>query len=871
MESSYDSKKVRRRDLQKMGRIRSIPGRSESEQKTVHDFNAPAKRYRNLAFGACDYAGDSGRAHSSSPYEGIRGTLGARNGPCGHCHPKQGRKSDRRRGPESTTIGARRIFGTCKEFVAESQDTIRNQVRKMGSSCDWSRERYTFDDDLSKAVNEVFVRMYNDGLIYRGHRIVNWCTRCNSTLSDDEVEYVERQDPFYYIKYGPVTIGTARPETKFADKVIIVHPDDERYKELIGKEFDVPWINSEGSIKAKVVADADAANMEMGSGAMTITPAHSFVDFELAKKHGFEIKPIIDTNGKMLPIAGEFAGMDVKDCRKKLAEKMQQMGIMERIDENYVHNLSVCYRCNTPIEPLVSEQWFVDVNKRFKINDSKLKTGKSEASLKELTEHAVQSGSIEIIPDRFKKGYFNWTENLRDWCISRQIWWGHRIPVWYKNEEIYVGTEAPEGDGWIQDEDTLDTWFSSGLWTFSTLGWPEKTQELDYFHPTSVLETGYDILTFWVLRMVMMSTYSLNDIPFEKVYLHGLIRDKEGRKMSKSLGNGIDPIDMIEQFGADALRMSMLIGNTPGNDMRLYEEKIKGYRNFTNKLWNASRFVIGILENNPNEGVMEAKSDADHWILGKLNDVIQKTDDALENFRISEAGELLYDFMWNDFCDWYLELSKGDKQNPGVLKHVLTNIIVLLHPFTPFVTEQIWSEMNSAEGANDHSHLLIREPYPTPTNDHHNTESTQIIIDVIRKIRHLRSENKIEPAKKVDVALQSEKHTDLLERNAEDIRRLARVENLTIETKKISMENAASDWVSDVEIFVPLDGLVDPEKEKARVEKEVQNLQQYIAGLKAKLGNAQFVANAPETVVAGEKAKLADAEAKLEKLKSHTD
>ncbi|MFA6436380.1 MAG: valine--tRNA ligase, partial [Candidatus Gracilibacteria bacterium] len=489
-------------------------------------------------------------------------------------------------------MGRRKFLERVKKYVANSQDTIRNQMRKMGASVDWTRERYTLDDGLSEAVRDAFVKMHHDGLIYRGHRIVNWCPRCASTLADEELEYKEQKTKFYYLKYGPVVIGTARPETKFQDKIIIVHPKDKRYKKWIGKKMMVPWID--GEVEAQFVAD-ETADMKMGTGAMTITPAHSFVDFDLAKKYGFEIVQIIDEQGKITSAGGpHFQGLPVKEAREKVIEALQQKGLVDHIDENYVHNLSVCYRCGTAVEPLVSRQWFVNVTKKIR--------GKS---LKDRTLEAVKKGKIKIVPDRFKKVYFHWVENLRDWCISRQIWWGHQIPVWYcedkkspKCEEPIVANKTPEkcphckGKNLKQDPDTLDTWFSSGLWTFSTLGWPKKTKDLAYFHPTSVLETGYDILFFWVIRMVLMTTYLTNEIPFETVYLHGLVRDKEGRKMSKSLGNGIDPLDMIEKYGTDAVRLSLVLGSSPGNDMRLYEEKIAGYRNFVNKIWNGARYVL---------------------------------------------------------------------------------------------------------------------------------------------------------------------------------------------------------------------------------------------------------------------------------------
>jgi len=766
-------------------------------------------------------------------------------------------------------LGRENFLSRVREYVADSQDVIRNQIRKMGSSCDWSRERYTLDDDLNKAVNEIFVRMFDDGLVYRGHRIVNWCTRCSSTLADDEVEYVEVQTAFYYIKYGPVVIGTARPETKFADKVIIVHPDDKRYKKYVGQEMEVDWID--GKIKAKFIADKEA-DMKVGSGAMTITPAHSFVDFDLAKKYKLEVTPIIDEEGKMLPVAGEFAGMDVAECRPLLVKKMQKLGLIDHIDENYTHNLSVCYRCNTAVEPLVSDQWFIDVNKKCKALGGK--------SIKQKSIEVVKKGDIEIIPDNFSKTYFHWMENLRDWCISRQIWWGHRIPVWYcigddkckpECKNPIVSRETPKecphckSKNLRQDEDTLDTWFSSGLWTFSTLGWPEKTDDFEKFHPTSVLETGHDILFFWVARMIIMTTYATGQIPFEKVYLHGMIRDKEGRKMSKSLGNGIDPLEMIDKFGTDALRMSMVIGNTPGNDMRLYEEKIMAYRNFTNKLWNASRFVIGIFEE---KGITKAPkldlkelSDADEWILSKLNETIKVCDEALMNYRISEAGQLLYDFLWNDFCDWYLELSKGEKQNIAVLYHVLKNILILLHPIVPFVTEQIWSELPGSKG------MLINEEFPVPLKGKFDGSATNVAIEVISTIRRMRAENKIEPGEKIPVVLYGHKEMKALENNQEEIIKLARISKLTLQEEGPKLPGAATDVASGIDILIPLGGLVDTEKEKERLVKEIANLKKYIASLSGKLDNKNFVKNAPKAVVESEEKKLSDAEVRMNKMK----
>lgn len=762
-------------------------------------------------------------------------------------------------------LGRESFLNRVKEYVKQSQSTIRNQIRKMGSSCDWSRERYTFDEDLSRAVTETFVRMYEDGLIYRGHRIVNWCPRCHSTLADDEVEHDERVEKLYWIKYGPFILATSRPETKLGDTAVAVHPDDNRYKDYIGKKYMIPGVL--GEFEITVVADKEV-EMDFGSGAIKVTPAHSFIDFEIAQRNNLPIKKIIDEDGKMMDNCGKYKGMTTQECREEIVKDMKKMGLIEKIEDNYNHSVGICYRCGHVIEPLTSDQWFINVDKKLDKFGGK--------TIKDKTNEVVKNGLIEIIPKRFEKAYFNWTENLRDWCISRQIWWGHRIPVWYCNDcgEILVSRETPKkctkcgSTNLRQDEDTLDTWFSSGLWTFSTLGWPEETDDLKKFHPTQVLETGYDILTFWILRMVIMTTYILNDIPFEKVYLHGLIRDKEGRKMSKSLGNGIDPLEMIEKYGADALRMSMVIGNTPGNDMRLYEEKIQGYRNFTNKLWNAGRFVLGILEEKEitDEPEIDYKnlSGADEWILDKLDKTIKSSDDSLMNYKISDAGQSLYDFLWNDFCDWYLELSKGEKQNPAVLYHVLKNILILLHPFTPFVTEEIWSHMPDVKG------MLIKETYPEAIGKKYNWKTTEKLIGVITSIRRMRAENKIEPAAKIPVTIYGHKYTKDIKKNESDIIRLARISSLTLTDKGEKLKNATADVVDEIEIFIPLDGLVDTEKEKQRLKKEIENLENYIKILNVKLSNDKFAKNAPAEIVKTEKTRLEEAEGKLEKLRSNS-
>ncbi|HTK03727.1 MAG TPA: valine--tRNA ligase, partial [Alphaproteobacteria bacterium] len=592
-------------------------------------------------------------------------------------------------------IGREELMKRIDAFTKESETTIINQVKRMGSSLDWSRYAYTLDETRYNAVMEAFVRMYKAGLIYRGNRIVNWDPQFQTTVADDEIDYKEQIDPYYYFKYGPFVIGTVRPETKFGDKYVVMHPDDKRYAEYKhGQKLEVEWIN--GPLTATVIKD-EAANPEEGTGVMTITPAHSFVDFEIAQRHNLDVEQIIDERGFLLPIAQEFAGMHIKKARPAIVEKLKAKGLVEKIDEKYVHNIAINYRGGGVIEPQIKLQWWIDVNKKIPERDNK--------SLKDLMRTAVESGETKITPARFEKTYYHWIDNLRDWCISRQIWFGHRIPVWYRGEEIYVGVEAPKEEGFTQDPDTLDTWFSSGLWTFSTLGWPEKTEDLKNFHPTSVLETGYDILFFWVARMILMSEFLLGEVPFKQVYLHGLVRDNQGRKMSKSLGNIINPLDMADKYGADAVRLSLIIGAAAGNDIKLSEDRIRGYRNFANKVWNIARFVTS-QEKVQSTKYKASEHEDDIWITEELNKTIKSVTKNLDKFRLNEAAEEIYDFVWHKFADVYIEKVKNRKEEAQpTLTNVLTTSLRLLHPFMPFVTEAIWQEMGEKE-------LLIIADWP---------------------------------------------------------------------------------------------------------------------------------------------------------------
>ncbi|PIR41076.1 MAG: valine--tRNA ligase [Candidatus Yanofskybacteria bacterium CG10_big_fil_rev_8_21_14_0_10_46_23] len=616
------------------------------------------------------------------------------------------------------------------QFAQESHDTIVSQIKRMGASIDWSREAFTLDAQRGQAVFEAFKRMFEGGLIYRGERIVNWDPRLQTTVSDDELEWREEKTPFYYLKYGPFTIGTARPETKFGDKYVVMHPDDKRYTEYEhGQKLELEWIN--GPVTATIIKDP-AIDPEFGSGVMTITPWHDSTDFEIAQRHNLDKEQIIDSQGKLLPIAQEFSNQHISKARGKIVEKLTAKGLLEKVDQNYLHRVAINGRGGGLIEPQIMEQWFVDVSKEFELPHSSLmgiKAGQ-KTTLKKILQLVVKNGQIKILPERFEKNYFHWINNLRDWNISRQIWYGHRIPVWYRSTDAHDrqngtpsdsrGVEmkinlASPGEGWEQDPDTLDTWFSSGLWTFSTLGWPNDTKDLENFHPTDVLETGYDILFFWVARMVLMSGFLLGEVPFKTVYLHGLVRDEKGAKMSKSLGNIIDPVDMAEKYGADATRLSLIIGNGPGNDLKLSEDKIRGYKHFANKIWNATRFVL------MNTADLDLKTTPTYSATQQENLVALKsltaavTDD-IENYRLYLAAEKLYHYFWHQFADKIIEENKviiksGSPQEKQaaqwLLLEILTTNLKLLHPFIPFVTEKLYQAL-----PNKKAPLLMIEAWP---------------------------------------------------------------------------------------------------------------------------------------------------------------
>lgn len=599
-------------------------------------------------------------------------------------------------------------------FAQESHDTIVDQIKQMGASIDWSREAYTLDNTRSLAVRTVFKMMYDDGLIYKGERIVNWDPKGQTTISDDEIVYQEEKTKFYYLKYGPFTIGTARPETKFGDKYVVMHPDDQRYAQYKhGDTIEVEWIN--GLITATIIKDG-SIDMDFGTGVMTITPWHSTVDFEIATRHDLDKEQIIDPYGKLLPIAGEFAGMKISEAREKIIDKLKEKGLFKK-EEDYVHNIATAERTGGIIEPQIMKQWFVAVDKPFKLHESHIKgiSADTKVTLKQLMRHVVEKGLIEILPDRFEKTYYHWIDNLHDWNISRQIWFGHQIPVWYRDKETYVGVEAPSGDGWEQDPDTLDTWFSSGLWTFSTLGWPENTSDLQTYHPTNVLETGYDILFFWIARMILMTTYTLGTIPFKTVYLHGLVRDKNGRKMSKSLGNIVNPLDLIKEYGTDSLRMAFIVGNGPGNDVNLSEEKIRAYRKFSNKLWNITRFVLEQTDKTADKKP-HTLIEGDKAYLKELEVLTEEVTDNMKEFKYHFASDKLYHYVWHTFADIILETEKkiileGNTKEQAsakyTLRHILRTSLILLHPFMPFITEEIWQDIKRED---DNDLIVTRWP-----------------------------------------------------------------------------------------------------------------------------------------------------------------
>ena len=734
---------------------------------------------------------------------------------------------------------------------------IVDQMKKLGNSCDWSRERFTMDEGLSNSVTEVFINLYEKGLIYRGNRIINWCPDCKTSLSDAEVEHEDKAGHFWHINYPVkgsnefIEVATTRPETMLGDTAIAVNPEDERYKHLIGNFAILPLMNRE----IPIVAD-DYVDPEFGTGAVKITPAHDPNDFELGLRHKLPQIIVMKDDATINNNGGKYAGMDRYSARKQIVEDLKELNLLVKV-KDHQHSVGQCYRCDTVVEPLTSDQWFV----------------KMEDLAKPAIE-AVESGKIKFVPERFSKIYIHWLENIRDWCISRQLWWGHRIPAYYCEDcnEIIVSREKPEvchkcnSKNLKQDEDVLDTWFSSALWPFSTLGWPEKTKELEYFYPTDVLVTGYDIIFFWVVRMAFSGLECMNEIPFKHVYIHGLVRDAEGRKMSKSLGNGVDPLEVIDQYGADALRFTLVTGNSPGNDMRFHMERLDSSRNFANKLWNATRFVLMNIdeENIQQSEVKDNLTVADYWIMSRLNSVTKEITDNLDKFELGLAAQKVYDFIWSEYCDWYIELVKSRLYGENIeekraaqytLIHVLENILKLLHPFMPFITEEIWQSIPNFEDS------VIVAPWPTFKAEKTNRDAEQkmeLIMQAIRNIRNLRAEMNVVPSKKAKLIVLSnnEDIKEIILTGKKYFMALASVSDIEMAENKDSIPaDAVSTVVEGAELFLPLDELIDFEKEIERLEKEKAKLEGEIKRVVGKLSNEGFVKKAPDHLIEEEKAK----------------
>ena len=795
-------------------------------------------------------------------------------------------------------LGREKLLEKIRQYAEESKSTILKQIRKMGVSCDWSRLAYTFDEPRNRAVNEAFVQMFIDGLIYRGKRIVNWDAKLQTTISDDEIVWQEEKAPFYYLKYGPFVIATARPETKFGDKYVVMHPNDDRYKKYKhGDRFDCEWIN--GKVSATVIKD-EAIDPRFGTGVMTITPWHDMVDFDIAERHGLSGEQIIDFNGQLLPIAGEFAGLNILEARPKVVEKLKNKGLIAKVEENYLHRVAKGDRSQGAVEPQIKEQWFVAVNKKIPGKDKSLKNLMKEAVT---TGHnGDKSQKVKITPERFEKIYLNWIDRLRDWCISRQIWWGHRMPVWYcggrdkgkclpECHRPIVSVKTPKqcpicgSKDLIQDEDTLDTWFSSGLWTFSALGWPSFAEamegkpacknDLKTFHPTGWMQMGYEILFFWMARMILMSTYALDQIPFKDVYIHGMLRNESGKKFSKSSGNNIDPLEIITKYGTDALRLSLISGIAPGNDARFYEEKVAGARNLVNKLWNVARFIISNQEaGEKNLAIRNLKFGkltlADKWILGKINDLINKVTEDLENYQFSPAGERLRIFTWDDLADWYLEISKLEKtdEKPKILWYILEELLKLWHPFAPFITEAIWQELGEKK-------LLMIEKWPAPApvlakatagkpSFIGENRGFELIKNIVIAIRNARAENKIEPAQKIKAVIYAGAKKKLIESQVALIKGLRTgTSELKVSAGGQKVSGAIATAIGAIEIY--LIAQVDKEKEAARLKKEIENLEKIMGVAESRLDNKEFISRAPAAVVKKEKIKLTGRQAELEK------
>ena len=760
-------------------------------------------------------------------------------------------------GKNKYELGREKFLEEAWAWTEKYGGNIRNQLRKLGVSCDWSRERFTLDEGLSKAVEEVFIRLYEKGLIYRGDRIINWCISCGTAISDAEVEHEESQGSIWHIRYPvknsdeSIVIATTRPETMLGDLAVAVNPEDDRYKNLIGKTLILPLVNRE----IPVIAD-DYVEMEFGTGAVKITPSHDPNDFEVGARHNLGQLRIMNDDGTINAQGGKYEGLERYEARKQMVKDLEANGLLVEV-KDHNNNVGHCERCGTIVEPIISKQWFVAM----------------ESMAKPALE-AYREQKVNFVPDRFGKIYTHWLENIKDWCISRQLWWGHRLPVYYCNDcgEVMVSKEDVKtcskcnSSNVVQDNDTLDTWFSSALWPFSTLGWPESTEDLKYFYPTNVLVTGYDIIFFWVVRMVFSGMEQMGEVPFKDVLINGLVRDAQGRKMSKSLGNGIDPLELIGEYGADALRFMLITGNSPGNDMRFHVEKVESSRNFANKLWNASRFVLMNLDENvvDFESIKDSLKQEDEWIISRVNNLAKEVTENLNKYELGIAAQKVYDFTWNEYCDWYIELAKPrlygedgiDKDTvKSVLLKVLKDILKLLHPFMPYITEEIWRHLPHTEKS------LIVEEWPLYSDENQYIESEkamEFVMECIKDIRNIRAEMNVIPSKKAKAIFvtKDERLKEILSKSEIYFTTLASASNIELKEDKDGIgEDAMSAVVGKCEIFLPLEELVDLQKEIERLEKERKRLEGELKRVSGKLSNEGFVSKAPQKVIDEEKEK----------------
>ena len=772
----------------------------------------------------------------------------------------------KKQGIDKHDLGREKFLDKAWEWKEQYGGRIIKQLKKLGSSCDWDRERFTMDEGCNKAVTEVFIKMHEKGYIYKGSRIVNWCPVCHTSISDAEVEYEEQQGHLWHIKYpfieedGSVSttrfieFATTRPETMLGDTAVAVNPDDDRYKDLVGKEILLPIVGR----KLPVIAD-NYVDMEFGTGVVKITPAHDPNDFEVGKRHNLEVINILNDDATINKNGGKYEGLDRYECRKQIVAQLDKMGLLVRI-EDYSHNVGTHDRCHTTVEPMVKDQWFVKMDELIK------------PAVK-----AVKDGDIKLIPARMDKTYFNWTDNIRDWCISRQLWWGHRIPAYYCDDcgEVIVADKAPDVcpkcgcKHFTQDPDTLDTWFSSALWPFETLGWPENTEDLKYFFPTDVLVTGYDIIFFWVIRMIFSSYEQMGTYPFKTVLFHGLVRDSQGRKMSKSLGNGIDPLEVIDKYGADALRLSLITGNAPGNDMRFYEEKVENSRNFANKVWNASRFIMMNMGENEKSAIHQAMPNGiepvDHWILSKLNDTVREVTENMDHFELGIAVQKVYDFIWDEFCDWYIEMVKPRLYNSDdkvsheaamwTLQTVLINALKLLHPYMPFITEEIFCTMQDEEES-----IMVSDwpVYKDEWNFAKDASDIEIMKEAVRGIRNVRTGMNVAPSRKAKVYIVSKKSEllEVFETGKLFFESLAYASESVCQADKSGIaDDAVSVIIPDADIYIPFTDLVDISAEIDRLSKEKKRLEGELKRSEAMLSNERFLSKAPESKITEEKAK----------------